>query len=67
MIQDKKKKIKKEVIKNYKDALKKKKERMITLLKVMREIEYLMKANQIERKRTIKYWNDVVRTQAISN
>ena len=52
----------KQVIKKYKEALAKKRERMLTLWKTTTEIEFLMKENQVIRRRMIKHWESVKNT-----
>lgn len=49
-----------QVIDNYKEGLKKKREMMQALRKTVTEIEYLMKENQVLRKEMIQYWDDVI-------
>jgi len=49
-----------QVIDNYKEGLKKKREMMQALRKTVAEIEYLMKENQVLRKEMIQYWDDVI-------
>ena len=46
-------------INKYKEALKKKKEMMTKLRKAVTKIEFVMKENQVLRKKMIKYWEDV--------
>jgi len=48
-----------DAIDEYKKALKKKKEMMKKLWKTVKKIEFLMKENQVLRKKTLKYWEDV--------
>ena len=48
-----------DAIDEYKKALKKKKEMMIKLQKTVTKIEFVMKENQVLRKKMIKYWEDV--------
>ena len=43
----------------YEDALEKKRSEMTKLWKIVKRIELLMKENQVLRKKTIKYWEDV--------
>jgi len=66
MIENKSEYIRETTIKNYKEALEKKKEMMIEMLKIMQGIELLMKKNQVERKKMIKLWDNIVKTQSIS-
>jgi exonuclease VII small subunit len=49
-----------QVIDNYKEGLKKKREMMQALRKTVAEIEYLMKENQVLRKEMIQHWDDVI-------
>jgi len=66
MISRKENTIKKEVNK-YANALKKKKEAMVKLLKTIKKIEALMKINQQERRKIIKHWDDVSKSHTILN
>jgi len=43
----------------YEEALEKKRSEMTKLWKIVKRIEFLMKENQVLRKKTIKYWEDV--------
>jgi len=61
MINGKQKDLEK-AINAYKKALKKKKEMMTKLWKTTTEIEFLMKENQVIRRRMIKHWESVKNT-----
>ena len=52
----------KRVIKKYKEALAEKRKMMMKLWKTTTEIEFLMKENQIIRRRMIKHWESVKNT-----
>ena len=52
-----------DAIDDYKKALEKKKEMMTKLWKTVTKIEFLMKENQVLRKKMIKYWEDVKQSQ----
>ena len=53
-----------DAIDGYKKALEKKKEMMTKLWKTVTKIEFLMKENQVLRKKTLKYWEDVKQSHA---
>jgi len=62
MLAKKENKLINEAIKDYKEALEEKKKTMMKLWKTTTEVEFLMKENQMIRKRMIKHWESVKNT-----